>query len=97
MTNYINKAMYEGDGLLEPVRFTGWAELKESFLSDNIQASVPSTATRLKFMSRPLSKWSQRSRTAKRIATKYATDEYSDRNSKITQRSRERTARACVS
>ena len=39
MTNYINKAMYEGDGLLEPVRFTGWAELKESFLSDNIQAT----------------------------------------------------------
>ena len=39
MTNYINKAMYDGDGLLEPVRFNGWAELKESFLSDKIQAT----------------------------------------------------------
>ena len=39
MTNYINKAMYDGDGLLEPVRFNGWPELKESFLSDKIEAT----------------------------------------------------------
>jgi NitT/TauT family transport system substrate-binding protein len=31
--------MYAGDGLLEPVRFSGWPELKEAFLGDNLQAT----------------------------------------------------------
>jgi NitT/TauT family transport system substrate-binding protein len=28
-----------GDGTFEPVRFSGWAELKEAFLSDHLQAA----------------------------------------------------------
>jgi NitT/TauT family transport system substrate-binding protein len=31
--------MNNGDGLIEPVRFSGWPELKEAFLSDNLQAT----------------------------------------------------------
>jgi NitT/TauT family transport system substrate-binding protein len=38
VTHYINEQM-SGDGLIEPVRFVGWPELKESFLSDNLEAT----------------------------------------------------------
>jgi len=38
VTHFINESM-RGDRILEPVRFSGWPELKESFLSGDLQAS----------------------------------------------------------
>ncbi len=38
MTHFINESM-SGDGVLEPVRFNGWPELKEAFLSKHLQAT----------------------------------------------------------
>jgi NitT/TauT family transport system substrate-binding protein len=38
VTHYINDNM-QGDGTFEPVRFSGWPELKESFLADHLQAA----------------------------------------------------------
>ncbi len=38
VTNFINERT-KGDGLFEPVRFSGWPELKETFLSGDLDAS----------------------------------------------------------
>ena len=38
VTHFINKSM-SGDGTFEPMRFNGWPELKEAFLSHHLQAS----------------------------------------------------------
>ncbi len=38
MTHFINEHM-TGDGIFEPVRFSGWPELKEAFLSGDLQAT----------------------------------------------------------
>jgi NitT/TauT family transport system substrate-binding protein len=38
VTHFINENV-SGDGMFEPVRFSGWPELKEAFLSGNLQAS----------------------------------------------------------
>jgi NitT/TauT family transport system substrate-binding protein len=38
VTHFINKNM-TGDGILEPVRFSGWPELKEAFLSGDLPAT----------------------------------------------------------
>jgi len=38
VTNYINKSM-NGDGLFRPLRFNGWPELKETFLTRNTDAT----------------------------------------------------------
>jgi NitT/TauT family transport system substrate-binding protein len=38
VTHFINESM-TGDGILEPVRFSGWPELKEAFLSGDLQAT----------------------------------------------------------
>lgn len=38
VTNFINQEM-EGDGLFEPLKFSGWPELKESFLSGHTRAT----------------------------------------------------------
>lgn len=39
VTHYINSEINNGDGLVDPIRFNGWPELKEAFLSDNLQAT----------------------------------------------------------
>lgn len=38
VTNFINQEM-EGDGLFDPLKFSGWPELKESFLSGHTRAT----------------------------------------------------------
>ena len=38
VTHFINKSS-TGDGMFEPMRFKGWPELKEAFLSDHLQAA----------------------------------------------------------
>src|SRR5690606_26145605 len=38
VTDFINKEI-EGDGLFEPVKFSGWPELKEAFLSGHTRAT----------------------------------------------------------
>jgi NitT/TauT family transport system substrate-binding protein len=38
VTHFINENM-TGDGIFEPVRFSGWPELKEAFLSGDLQAT----------------------------------------------------------
>lgn len=38
VTHFINEKL-SGDGILEPVRFNGWPELKEAFLAGYLQAS----------------------------------------------------------
>jgi NitT/TauT family transport system substrate-binding protein len=38
VTHFINESMH-GDGMLEPVRFNGWPELKDTFLSKHLQAT----------------------------------------------------------
>ncbi|WP_367874985.1 ABC transporter substrate-binding protein [Luteolibacter sp. Populi] len=38
VTNFINQNM-EGDGMFEPLKFSGWPELKESFLSGHTRAT----------------------------------------------------------
>ncbi len=38
VTNFINQKM-EGDGLFEPLKFSGWPELKEAFLSGDTRAT----------------------------------------------------------
>jgi NitT/TauT family transport system substrate-binding protein len=38
VTNFINKEM-EGDGMFEPLKFSGWPELKEAFLSGHTKAT----------------------------------------------------------
>ncbi len=38
VTHFINEKMH-GDGLFEPLKFSGWPELKEAFISGNTRAS----------------------------------------------------------
>lgn len=38
VTHYINE-LADGDGEFEPLRFSGWPELKEAFLADHLQAA----------------------------------------------------------
>src|SRR5271165_4094085 len=38
VTNFINEQM-TGDGIFEPVRFSGWPELKETFLANDLEAT----------------------------------------------------------
>jgi NitT/TauT family transport system substrate-binding protein len=38
VTNFINEQM-TGDGIFEPIRFSGWPELKETFLANDLEAT----------------------------------------------------------
>src|SRR5271166_3361818 len=38
VTHFINDQM-SGDGLFEPIRFSGWPELKETFLAEDLEAT----------------------------------------------------------
>ena len=38
VTHFINDQM-SGDGLFEPIRFSGWPELKETFLANDLEAT----------------------------------------------------------
>ena len=38
VTNFINEKM-TGDGIFDPVRFSGWPELKETFLANDLEAT----------------------------------------------------------